>query len=44
MKRLSTVWNTQKGLLSYMEKRSWRREIEMTIRRTVGWAKGERQS
>ena len=43
-KRFSTMRDIQKGLLSYMEKRSWRREIEMTIRRTVGWAKGERQS
>ena len=44
MKRFCTVGDTQRGSQSYMEKRIGRREIEMTIRRTVGWAKGERQS
>ena len=38
---LSTVWNTQRGPWSYMEKRSERREIEMTRRRRGGVKRGE---
>ena len=40
-KRLFTVRNTQKGLLSYMEKRSRRREIEVTRKRRGGIKRGE---
>ena len=40
-KRLSTVRNTQKGSLSYMEKRRGRREIEVTRRRREGIKRGE---
>ena len=40
-KRLSTVRNTQKGSLSYMEKRRGRREIEVTRRRRGGIKRGE---
>ena len=38
---LSTVWNTQRGSLSYIEKGRGRREIEVT-RRREGQSKGER--
>ena len=40
-KRFSTMRDTQKGLLSYMEKRRGRREIEVTRRRREGIKKGE---
>ena len=40
-KRLSTVRDTQRGLLSYMEKRRGRREIEVTRRRRGGIKRGE---
>ena len=30
------VWNTQRGLQSYMEKRGGRKEIEVTRRRSEG--------
>ena len=40
-KRFSTVRDTQKGLLSYMEKRRGRREIEVTRRRRGGIKRGE---
>ena len=33
---LSTVWNTQKGSQSYIEKRRERKEIEVTRRRRGG--------
>ena len=39
---LSTVWNTQRGSQSYIEKRRGRKEIEVT-RRKEGELKGERQ-
>jgi len=38
---LSTVWNTQIGLQSYIEKRRGRREIEVTRRRRGGVKRGE---
>ena len=38
-KRFSTVRDTQKGLLSYMEKRRWRGETEVTRRRRGGGQK-----
>ena len=41
MKRFSTVSNTQKGSLSYMEKRRGRRELEVTRRRRGGVKRGE---
>ena len=41
-KRFSTMRDTQKGSLCYMEKRRGRREIEMTRRRRGGIKKGER--
>ena len=41
-KRFSTMRNTQKGSLSYMKKRSGRREIEVTRRRRGGGSKRER--
>ena len=44
MKRFSTVRDTQKGSLSYMEKRRGRREIremEVTRRRRGGIKRGE---
>ena len=41
-KRFSTVWGTQKGSLSYVEKRRGRREIEVTRRRRGGIKSGER--
>ena len=40
-KRFSTMRDIQKGLLSYMEKRRGRREIEVTRRRRGGIKKGE---
>ena len=40
-KRFFTVRNTQKGSLSYMEKRSRRREIEVTRKRRGGIKRGE---
>ena len=40
-KRLSTMRNTQKGSLSYMEKRRGRRAIEVTRRRRGGIKRGE---
>ena len=33
---LSTVWNTQRGSWSYIEKRRGRKEIEVTRRRRGG--------
>ena len=36
VKRFSTVRDTQRGSLSYMEKRRGRKEIEMTRRRREG--------
>ena len=41
MKSFSTVRDTQKGSLSYMEKRRGRREIEVTRRRREEIKKGE---
>ena len=38
---LSTVWNTQKGSWSYLEKGQWRKEIEVTKRRRGGNKRGE---
>jgi len=38
---LSTVWNTQRELQSYIEKRRGRREREVTRRRRGGVKKGE---
>ena len=43
-KRFSTMRDTQKGLLSYMEKRRGRREIEVTRMRRVGIKRGESTS
>ena len=40
-KRFSTMRNTQRGSLSYMEKRRGRREIEVTRRRRGGIKRGE---
>ena len=40
-KRFSTMRDIQKGLLSYMEKRRGRREIEVTRRRRGGIKRGE---
>ena len=40
-KRFSTLRDTQKGSLSYMEKRRGRREIEVTRRRRGGIKRGE---
>ena len=40
-KRLSTVRDTQRGSLSYMEKRRGRREIEVTRKRRGGIKRGE---
>ena len=42
VKRFSTVRGTQRGSQSYMEKRSWRREMEVTRRRRGGESKGEK--
>ena len=41
MKRLSTERDTWRGTQSYMEKRSGRREIEVTMRRRGGLKRGE---
>ena len=41
MKRLSTVRDIQRSSQSYMEKRSRRREIEVTRRRRGGVKRGE---
>ena len=41
MKSFSTVRDTQRGSLSYMEKRRKRREIEVTRRRRGGIKRGE---
>ena len=38
---LSTVWNTQRGSRSYIEKRRGRKEIEVTRRRIGGVKKRE---
>ena len=38
---LSTVWNTQRGSQSSIEKRRWRKEIEVTRRRGGGVKKIE---
>ena len=43
-KRFSTMRDTQKGLLSYMEKRRGKREIEVTRRRRGEIKKGEQSS
>ena len=40
-KRFSTMRDTQKGLLSYMEKRRGKRKIEVTRRRIGGIKKGK---
>ena len=40
-KRFSTMRDTQKGSLSYMEKRRGQREIEVTRRRREGIKRGE---
>ena len=42
VKRFSTVRDTQRGSLSYMEKRRGRRKIEVTRRRRGGVKRGER--
>ena len=41
VKRFSTVWDTQRGSQSYMEKKRGRREIEVTRRRRWGVKRGE---
>ena len=41
VKRFSTVRDTQRGSLHYMEKRRRRREIEVTRRRRRGIKRGE---
>ena len=41
MKSFSTVRDTWRGTQSYMEKRSGRREIEVTMRRRGGLKRGE---
>ena len=41
VKRFSTVRDTQRGSQSYMEKRSGRREIDVTRRRRGGIKRGE---
>ena len=38
---LSTVWNTQRGSWSYIEKRRERKEIEVTRRRKGGFKRRE---
>ena len=38
---LSIVWNTQRGSQIYIEKRRWRKEIEVTRRRRGGVKRGE---
>ena len=42
VERFSTVWDTQRGSQSYMEKKRRRREIEVTRKRRGGVKKGER--
>ena len=39
---LSIVWNTQRGSQIYIEKRRWRKEIEVTRRRRGGVKSRER--
>jgi len=41
VKRFSTVWNTQRGSRSYIEKRRGRKGIEVTKRRRGGVKRGE---
>ena len=41
MKRFSTVGDTQRGSQNYMEKRRWRREIEVIRKRRGGIKRGE---
>ena len=41
MKSFFTVRDTWRGTQSYMEKRRWRREIEVTRRKREGIQKGE---
>ena len=41
VKRFSTVWDTQRGSQSYMEKKRGRREIEVTRKRRGGVKRGE---
>ena len=41
MKSFSTVRDTQRGSQSYMEKKRWRREMEVTRRRRGGIKRGE---
>ena len=41
MKQFSTVRDTQRGSQNYMDKRRWRREIEVTRRRRGGVKRGE---
>ena len=41
VKIFSTVRDAQRGSQSYMEKRRWRREIEITRMRRVGIKRGE---
>ena len=41
VKQFSTVRDTQRGSQSYMEKRRWRQEIEVTRRRRGGVKSGE---
>ena len=41
MKSFSTVRDTQRGSMSYKEKRRGRREIEVTRRRRAGIKRGE---
>ena len=41
LKRFSTIRDTQRGSLSYLEKRSGRRETEVTRRKRGGIKRGE---
>ena len=41
VKKFSTVWNTERGSQSYMEKRRGKREIEVTRRKRGGIKRGE---
>ena len=41
VERFSTVWDTQRGSQSYMEKKRRRREIEVTRRKREGVKRGE---
>ena len=41
MKRFSTVRDPQRGSQNYMEKRRWRREIEVIRKRRGGIKRGE---